>query len=123
MRLLMRYNKWQTDPYSQGSAEKVIAARGDLQPVPQDLGNIDAKLAGADDVMNMRFEAVSGPTHETQPVFDWDNASITALAPHYGQPQRFDFGWVMFDTGPSASASAGGSAGGGAGIHTSHVVL
>ena len=37
---------------------------------------------------------VAGPTHEAQPVFDWETAPASVRAiPHAGQPQRFDFQW------------------------------
>jgi hypothetical protein len=61
----------------------------------KDLGNIDAKIVSREDVLAMRFEAVSGPTHDDQPVFEW-NSVTSALAPHYGQPTRFDFSWENF---------------------------
>ena len=96
MRRIMRYNDYAHDPYSAGDPEKAIASRADLrergQPCCAD-GNIDAKLAGHADVAALRFEGVSGPSHETLPVFEWTAAY--ASTPHYGQPARFGFNWTM----------------------------
>jgi hypothetical protein len=131
LRKLMRYNKWQTDPYSEGDAcggslacrgthpsanydmlssyaPSIILAcslshvAGDLLKPMMDLGNIDAKFVSYHDVFAMRFEAISGPTHDDQPVFEWDSKRAN-LAPHYGQPSRFDFGWENFTANPSPS--------------------
>ena len=95
----MRFNDWQHDPLSNHSADESIAARDDMLPgsAAQAFGNIDAKFVGAADVAAMRMEAVSGPTHEQQPVFEW--APRFAAVPHYGQPESFPFGWQVF---PSA---------------------
>ena len=96
MKAIMRYNDYQHDPYSLGKPENAIASRADLNEKGKACcasGNIDAKLASAADVKAVRFEGVSGPTHETQPVFEW--TADYASTPHYGQPQKFDFGWVM----------------------------
>jgi len=106
MRRIMRYNQYQTDPYSQAGggatvpnspdACLAIACRGDLEVPPRDLGNTDAKLVSREDVLNMRIEAVSGPTSDDQVPFDWSKKSTSGLAPHYGQPDRFAFGWYNF---------------------------
>jgi hypothetical protein len=96
MKKLMRYNDWQHDPYSKGDPENAIASRADLKDRGKPCcvgGNIDAKLVGSADVKALRFEGVSGPTHETQPVFAWtEDYSAT---PHYGQPASFPFSWTM----------------------------
>ena len=83
-------------PYSLHDPENAIASRHDLaeQGAPCCAsGNIDAKIVGAADVKALRFEGISGPTHETQPVFEWTNAYKST--PHYGQPERFTFDWTM----------------------------
>jgi len=92
MRRIMRYNDWQHDPYSDGDPEKAIASRADLKGDIE--GNIDAKLVGLADVKAMRFEGISGPTHETQKVFSWATANMTEPCPHWGQPESFPFGWT-----------------------------
>lgn len=95
MKRIMRYNDWQHDPYSLGDPENAIASRADLDAKGRKCcvgGNIDAKLAGRADVRALRFEGISGPTHETQPVFAWTPDDAT---PHYGQPERFAFDWEL----------------------------
>jgi hypothetical protein len=96
MRRIMRYNEWQTDPYSLGSPENAIASRADMADAGKPCcagGNIDAKIVGKADVAAMRFEGTSGPTHDTQPVFEW--SQDFASTPHYGQPHSFPFGWEL----------------------------
>ena len=96
MKAIMRYNDWQHDSYALNDPGTSIASRSDLQegglPCCAD-GNIDAKLVGFEDVKAVRFEGVSGPTHDQQPVFEWTEAY--SGTPHYGQPNRFAFGWTM----------------------------
>jgi len=96
MKAIMRYNDWQHDPYALNDPGTSIASRSDLQegglPCCAD-GNIDAKMVGFEDVKAVRFEGVSGPTHDQQPVFEWTEAY--SGTPHYGQPKRFAFGWTM----------------------------
>ena len=96
----MRYNKWQTDPFSDGSAANQIAARYDLvtsTPPYEDQrsagGAIDAKLTSASDVKAGRAHVICGPTHESQPVFKWSDWH-GAPTPHAGQPDVFDFDWI-----------------------------
>lgn len=111
---LQRYNRWQDDPFAaagyggQGeprSPENQIAARFDLIPSHESgsqahperrsaFGNIDAKMVSSSDVKNMRFEGVSGPTHDDQPVFSY--VGEWASSPHHGQPTTFDFDWLTF---------------------------
>eukprot|EP00966_Prymnesium_polylepis_P326549 7382463-Prymnesium_polylepis.1 len=104
----MRYNEWQTDPFSRAgyggpregqSAENAIAARDDLisnSPLSTEkrapFGNTDAKLVDEVDVGLMRYQGISGPTHQTQPVFAWRGQWL-AFA-HHGHPDAFGFGWV-----------------------------
>lgn len=108
LRTFMRYNAWQTDPLSVAgyggpgegpSAENAIAARDDLivntprsTAKRKPFGNTDAKFVDEADVRAMRFEGISGPTHQTQPVFAW-SGEWAAFA-HHGQPAAFGFGWV-----------------------------
>jgi hypothetical protein len=37
----------------------------------------------------MQYDAVSGPTHDQQPVFQWSTAPVSvSTTPHVGQPDR-----------------------------------
>jgi len=65
----------------------------------------DAKLADETDVARMRFEGISGPTHQTQPVFSW-TGEWKAFA-HFGQPEAFDFSWVNLTANPPTYSRPG----------------
>ncbi len=76
-----------------------IAARYDLivNPIPYEFsvsagGAIDAKVTNGSQVAAGTVWAISSPTYDQQPVFEftaeWDSQ------PHRGQPLRYDFPWV-----------------------------
>lgn len=84
---LMRYNNWQNDPLSLGSAGLAISARYDLDPrygLP--FGGVDAKVTNTEFVRQITCKFISGPTHENQPVFE--------SAKWEGMPQKWDFDWI-----------------------------
>ena len=98
----MRYNKWQTDPFSEGDASESISARYDLQATDASAGGaIDAKCVSSMLLHNMKVMAISGPTWDQQPTFVWSKFNDTAvpLTPHYGQPDAFQFPWVQMSNG------------------------
>lgn len=105
MRRFMRYNQWQSDPLALGSAANQIAAREDLiaTDVPRWQGSrnaggaIDAKFTTWAMVPRLQSWIAAGPTHDDQPVFDWNAVSPDlASTPHEGQPTRFDFDWQLY---------------------------
>lgn len=71
MKHIMRYNKWQTDPLSQGDACLSISARCDLED--HSVGNpllggaLDAKITTSQYVSDLKSVAVSAPTWDSQP--------------------------------------------------------
>merc|ERR1712194_687755 len=96
----MRYDNWKDDQFSAAgyggkseprSPENAIAARNDLIPrnttVPEQLalrgihGNTDAKAVGMDDVKNLRFDFVVGPTNDQQPPFAWEGVGEGQSSP------------------------------------------
>lgn len=97
LKRLLRYNNWRADPLSSAHASHAVASRYDLE-TDQSLfaldGAIDAKATSWSRMQHGRLEsdAVSGPTHDQNPVFEWTDA-LGALAPHCGQPPRFEFGY------------------------------
>eukprot|EP00746_Dinoflagellata_sp_MGD_P141984 gnl/MRDRNA2_/MRDRNA2_74990_c1_seq1.p1 gnl/MRDRNA2_/MRDRNA2_74990_c1~~gnl/MRDRNA2_/MRDRNA2_74990_c1_seq1.p1 ORF type:complete len:258 (-),score=39.22 gnl/MRDRNA2_/MRDRNA2_74990_c1_seq1:16-729(-) len=106
MKRILRYNKFQTDPLAEGNPSWQLAARSDLQPhgTPVAGGAIDAKFTSYEHIMQGQTMVVSGPTHDDQPVFDWQVApAAVAKTMHVGQPQRFDFDWITM--GPFSSSS------------------
>ena len=107
---LMRYNDFRNDPYAKSnctplgySAENGISARCDLNPInstckiasegPRCHGATDLKVVNMQMVADMQMVAISGPTHEQQPVFDWGEQEDTACknTRHEGHPERFRF--------------------------------
>ncbi|GAB9466525.1 Peptidyl-prolyl cis-trans isomerase [Globisporangium polare] len=95
LKRIMRYNNWREDPFSSMHASHAVASRYDLETDPTLFtlnGAIDAKVTswGRMQQGKLESEAVSGPTHEQNPVFEWTMA-LSAMSPHVGQPQRFNF--------------------------------
>ncbi|TYZ59335.1 hypothetical protein PybrP1_008515 [[Pythium] brassicae (nom. inval.)] len=103
LKRLMRYNNWRADPLSSAHASHAVASRYDLEADPALFaldGAIDAKATSWSRMQRGRLEsdAVSGPTHDHNPVFEWTDA-LGALAPHCGQPPRFDFSYETMGHG------------------------
>ena len=111
---LMRYNDFQNDPYAKAnctplgySAENGISARCDLNPLNTTCkiaaegarchGATDLKVVNGQMAANLLLLAISGPTHEQQPVFDWGEQENTACKNyrHEGHPKRFDFSPIL----------------------------
>lgn len=95
LKRIMRYNNWREDPLSSTHASHAVASRYDLETDPKLFtlnGAIDAKATswGRMQQGKLESEAVSGPTHDQNPVFEWTEA-LSAMSPHVGQPQRFNF--------------------------------
>ncbi|KAI2661049.1 hypothetical protein H4Q32_030073 [Labeo rohita] len=107
---LMRYNNYKEDPLSWCDAcdpipngENSISARSDLNPAngtypfgalrQRPHGGTDMKMTSAD--MFRRFEllAVSGPTWDQVPVFQWSSSPYSKLL-HMGHPDRWAFDTV-----------------------------
>eukprot|EP00761_Pharyngomonas_kirbyi_P014901 gb/GECH01014932.1/.p1 GENE.gb/GECH01014932.1/~~gb/GECH01014932.1/.p1 ORF type:complete len:535 (+),score=143.38 gb/GECH01014932.1/:1-1605(+) len=93
MKQMMRYNNWQEDPLSQGEANNAVASRYDLSKdnfAP--FGAVDAKVTSASRIKHLQSDAICGPTHQEQNVFEWKNRwpSLSRM----GVPERFDFEWI-----------------------------
>ena len=104
---LMRSNDFPNDPLSQYegcrpkySADLAIAARNDLNDpngvysIPvlglRPRGAIDAKVTSNDLMRNYSMFAVSGPTHQSLPPFEWTASNIKGIK-HEGQPNKWQF--------------------------------
>ncbi len=108
---LMRYNDFKNDPLSRCSVYKqtcnppyspylAIASRGDLNQrngryssllwSNSGFGSTDSKITNSEMVMNLEMLAVSGPTDEQQPPFQWSTSNLVGLK-HFGQPDLFNF--------------------------------
>ncbi|CAG2164390.1 unnamed protein product [Oppiella nova] len=110
---LMRSNDYTVDPLSRYpdctpgySADLAIAARNDLNDpdgryaIPvlgfRARGAIDAKVTGNDMVRAYGMYAVSGPTHLSQPPFQWSTTRVSGVR-HEGQPDKWHFPPVTVD--------------------------
>jgi len=91
MKYFMRYNDWQYDPYSENDPHNSICARQDLTPGnPLAKGGIDTKITNSQMFASFSAMAISGPTNQNQPTFNW-NQFPTVI--RQGQPQSFNFPW------------------------------
>ncbi|XP_019646656.1 PREDICTED: putative phospholipase B-like 2 [Branchiostoma belcheri] len=104
---LMRYNDFQHDPLSRCnctppySAENSISARSDLNPINGTYpfgalqhrchGGTDMKMTSYSMYANYEMMAVSGPTHDQQPAFQWSTSDYDKQFYHLGHPDIFNF--------------------------------
>ena len=63
--------------------------------VRKPFGNTDAKICRAADCLQLRFSAISGPTADDQPPFEWSGEWESS--PHLGHPTRFNYSWIDFE--------------------------
>jgi hypothetical protein len=101
MKHIMRYNQYQTDPFSKEDPSLTIAARIDLDDEDSFCGGaLDAKITSYKLAkQNMGTWIVSGPTTQNQPVFDWNHAKCNrTIFKNYGMPDRWNFEWLLFKT-------------------------
>lgn len=106
----LRYNEWQTDPFSNNDPYNSISARKDLRNPSSTpttagaMGAIDAKVTSWTHMMtknnngkqNALTHAESGPTHNSQPVFQWSGSQFEKQI-HLGQPDVFNFTYTEMD--------------------------
>jgi len=91
---IMQYNEYQTDPFSSDNPCNTIAARCDLPLGGYDTsGALDAKATSHNGMLEAWAWAISGPTHQDQPPFVWNN--MWSNQSHLGQPTKFDFDWQL----------------------------
>ncbi|XP_045152636.1 putative phospholipase B-like 2, partial [Echinops telfairi] len=112
MMQLIRYNDFLHDPLSlcsacrpQPNAENAISARSDLNPTngsypfqalrQRSHGGIDAKVTSSGLAKSLRLWAVSGPTWDQLPPFQWSSSPFHNLL-HMGQPDLWKFSPVEF---------------------------
>ncbi|XP_007529445.1 putative phospholipase B-like 2 [Erinaceus europaeus] len=104
---LLRYNNYLHDPLSlcqscqpKPNAENAISARSDLNPAngsypfqalqQRSHGGIDAKVTNVSLVRALGLLAVSGPTWDQLPPFQWSTSPFSGLL-HMGQPDLWKF--------------------------------
>ncbi|ELU15812.1 hypothetical protein CAPTEDRAFT_183314 [Capitella teleta] len=106
MTKLMRYNDFKNDPLSKCkctppySAENAISARSDLNPINGTYpfgslghrlhGGTDMKMTSSELAPNLEFVAVSGPTFDDVPPFQWSTSDFANVT-HVGLPDLWKF--------------------------------
>jgi hypothetical protein len=100
MKVLMRYNEYQTDPLSKGDAGYAIASRKDLnESNPKCSGAMDVKLISYRSLLEDNvIHIISGPTYQDQPVFETHDTLCNADGRYtfYNMVDRYDFDWVEY---------------------------
>jgi Phospholipase B len=92
LKIVMRYNDYLNDPYSLLNACYSISARCDLNK-NNPFGGLDSKVSNYTLSKQSITHAISGPTNEYLPIFDWKAfPNVTRK----GVPDRFDFDFVAF---------------------------
>jgi len=100
---LMTYNQFETDPLSNGSPMLTIAARGDLMSnytchmACYLEGALDAKITNISLASDLKMLGIASPTHVDQPVFRWTLDRIKDFTARSGQPETFDFDWIVLE--------------------------
>lgn len=104
---LMRYNNFRNDPLSEcegcdppHNGENSISARSDLNPAngtypfgalrQRPHGGTDMKVTSFGLFQQYELLAISGPTWDQVPVFEWSTSPYSNLS-HIGHPDRWDF--------------------------------
>jgi hypothetical protein len=101
MRSLMNRNNFPHEGVKPNMAGHAISARMDMDSgIPN--GGIDAKVTNACLFRRLQCQAISGPSHDKEPVFRWrrNGKEVFPGWPHFGLPDVWNFNWVQMT--PSA---------------------
>eukprot|EP00048_Salpingoeca_helianthica_P007766 m.114714 g.114714 ORF g.114714 m.114714 type:complete len:459 (-) comp14430_c1_seq2:72-1448(-) len=91
---LMQSNDYRNDPLSLGSPANAISSRFDLTTTqPFTVGGIDSKITSSKLLRENAVYAISGPTHQSLPPFEWTGP--WAQFPHEGMPLLFNFNYTL----------------------------
>jgi hypothetical protein len=100
---MIRFNEFGRDSNVQDAAAGYgISSRFDLFPTTSKqhsfFGGIDSKATSITMATDgLMFWAQNGPTHDTQPVFDWSSAGrYEDLPSHVGMPDEWNFDWILY---------------------------
>merc|ERR1711916_161972 len=103
----MRWNDPESS-LSHGNPTWAISSRFDLlSKDAQSFGGIDAKISSLGtfgDTSNMTSRAISGPSHEFLPPFDW--TEWPTPGEHWGQPEMWNFTYVTMTIPATPPAEA-----------------
>ena len=99
---LMRYNKYKTDPYSEGKPSNSISSRADLSGSCS--GAYDSKVGALSDFSEgkVKIHLIGGPTWDEEEgiePFNWNNASERCQNhSHNLIPETFKFDWIEYES-------------------------
>ena len=98
LKRVLRFNEYQTDPFSEGDPMNSICSRGDLGKDKHRFagGCYDTKVTNYAMHKLMQSEAINGPTtHGGLPAFKWSEWNGTNS--HQGLPDVYDFEFELMD--------------------------
>jgi hypothetical protein len=93
-------NKWphEIDGGDGNTPDHAIAARSDLDKFsPDPNGAGDAKITNMCLAKKLMANAISGPTHENEPVFEW-TPKLAKQWPTEGLPRKYNFSWMRMSS-------------------------
>jgi hypothetical protein len=96
MQRVMQFNNWQEQSCDEEDVLKpcepwqAISPRFDLKEEWDWFGGTDSKVTSRALMQHLGLMAISGPTHQSQPVFQFPNAWKSYI------PRVWDFSWVYF---------------------------
>ena len=99
---LMRYNKYKTDPYSEGKPSNSISSRADLSGSCS--GAYDSKVGVLSDFSEgkVKIHLIGSPTWDEEEgiePFNWNNASERCQNhSHNLIPETFKFDWIEYES-------------------------
>ena len=99
---LMRFNKYKTDPYSEGNPSNSISARSDLNGTCS--GAYDSKVGVLSEFSNgkIKIHMIGGPTwNEEEGIepFSWNNADEKCKNhSHFMLPEIYNYDWIEYDS-------------------------
>ena len=99
---LMRFNKYKTDPYSEGNPSNSISARSDLNESCS--GAYDSKVGVLSEFSNgkIKIHMIGGPTwNEEEGIepFSWNNADEKCKNhSHFMLPEIYNYDWIEYDS-------------------------
>ena len=100
---LMRYNRYQVDPYANGDPGQMILSRYDLRDLPNKdhfprkmFGGLDTKaLKLSEAITSMHFHGLASPECVYNPIFSFDDWPENK---HDGLPSTWNHTWLEFES-------------------------
>ena len=97
----IRYNKYRTDPFSEGNPSLAISSRADLNGSCSNA--YDAKVGVLSELIDkkIKIHLIGGPMYDDEAgikPFEWATAPKKCSdLPHYLTPEKYTFDWIEFE--------------------------